>query len=96
MPRHAEAREHAFRSAFRGEADSFPSENAPLGLFLDLVNDHSARLIVRERLRVITVARMHPNAGRLRSRHGGHASSIALVSKAPPKPRPINSGNKPK
>ena len=33
-----------------------------LELFLDLVDDHSARLIVRERLRVITVAGMHPNA----------------------------------
>jgi len=33
-----------------------------LELFLDLVNDHPARLVVRERLRVIAVARVHPNA----------------------------------
>jgi len=33
-----------------------------LWLFLNLVNDHAARLVVRERLRVITVARMHPHA----------------------------------
>ena len=33
-----------------------------LRLFLNLVNDHAARLIVRERLRMIAVARMHPHA----------------------------------
>ena len=33
-----------------------------LKLFLDLVDDHPAGLIVRKRLRVITVAGMHPNA----------------------------------
>jgi len=29
-------------------------------LFFDLVNDHAARLIIRERLGVIAIARMHP------------------------------------
>ena len=33
-----------------------------LRLLLNLVNDHAARLIVRERLGVIAVARMHPDA----------------------------------
>ena len=33
-----------------------------LWLFLNLVNDHASRLVVRERLRVIAVARMHPHA----------------------------------
>ena len=36
----------------------------PLKLFLDLVNDHPARLIVRERLRMIAIARMHPHTVR--------------------------------
>jgi hypothetical protein len=33
-----------------------------LRLLLNLVNDHPARLVVRERLLVIAVARMHPHA----------------------------------
>ncbi len=33
-----------------------------LELFLDAVNDHPARLIIRERLGMIAVARVHPNA----------------------------------
>ena len=32
-----------------------------LRLFLNLVNNHAACLIVRKRLRVIAVARMHPH-----------------------------------
>jgi len=32
-----------------------------LWLFLNLVNDHASRLVVCERLRVIAVARMHPD-----------------------------------
>ena len=32
-----------------------------LSVFLDLVNDHAARLVGRKRLRVIAVARMHPH-----------------------------------
>ena len=32
-----------------------------LRLFLNLVNDHASRLVIRERLRVIAVARMHPH-----------------------------------
>jgi len=32
-----------------------------LRLFLNLVNDQAARLVIRERLRVIAVARMHPH-----------------------------------
>ena len=59
----AEAREHAFLRHSEGKPGSFPSENGPLGLFFDLVNDHPTRLIIRERLWVITVARMHPHAG---------------------------------
>jgi len=33
-----------------------------LRLLLNLVNDHASRLVVRERLRVIAVACMHPDA----------------------------------
>ena len=33
-----------------------------LELFLDLVNDHPARLIVRQRLRMIAITRVHPHA----------------------------------
>jgi hypothetical protein len=33
----------------------------PLLLLLDPINDHSARLIIRKRLRVIAIAGMHPN-----------------------------------
>ena len=37
------------------------NEPSPLELLLNLVNGHAARLIVRERLRVIAVARVHPH-----------------------------------
>jgi hypothetical protein len=48
-----------------GQADSFPATTMlPLKLFLDFVNHHPTRLIVRERLRMITVARMHPHTDR--------------------------------
>src|SRR5262249_58756022 len=64
-PRKRGLRKMPFRSGSVGEADSFPWATTPLlRLLLDLVNDHSAGLIIGERLRVIAIAGMHSHARR--------------------------------
>jgi|SRR5215469_9670767 len=54
-------RKRALLIAFAGEADSSPVESASLRRLFDFENDHAARLIVHQRLRMVAIAGVHPH-----------------------------------